>query len=173
MQRAAEGDVEHLMAAADRQHRLVLGDGRAGQGEVERVVLVAHVDQPGMQLVDAVAVRRDVGSAGQAQGVDASHHVVGRRLDVVGVEQRWYGERGAAGPDDRLLVRASEGRRRDAPRVGGVGEPRRQGDQGAHRPQRTVGAPNSDPSGRRHPSVPWPLSDTRHSSDTKTRERRH
>ena len=36
VQRAAEGDVEHLVTAADRQHRLVLGDCRRGRGRGRR-----------------------------------------------------------------------------------------------------------------------------------------
>ncbi len=57
VQRAAEGDVEDLMSAADRQHRFVLGDGGARQGEVDGVVLVAHLDQARMELVHAVPER--------------------------------------------------------------------------------------------------------------------
>ena len=138
MQRAAEGDVEHLMTAADRQHRFVLGDRGAGQGEVDGVVLVAHLDQARMELVDAVTVRRDVGASRQAQRIDSTDDVGGRLLDIVGVEQRRHGERGAARADDRLLIRPPERCCRDAPGVGGVGEARRHGDQRTHRHQRTA-----------------------------------
>ena len=118
MQRTAEGDVEHLVTAADRQHRLVLGDSRPRQCEVDGVVLVADLDQAGMELVDAIPVRRDIGASWQAQPVDARHHVGGSNVDIVGVEERRHGDRGAAGADDRLLVRPAQRRRRDAPRVG-------------------------------------------------------
>ncbi len=138
MQRPAEGDVEHLMAATDRQHRLVLGDGSPRQGEVDRVMLVAHLDQPGMELVDAVPVRRDVRSSWKAQPVDTRHHVAGCNVDFVRVEQWGYGDRCAAGANDRLLVGPTQRRRRDPPRIGTVREPRRQGDEGAHRHQRTA-----------------------------------
>ena len=52
-----EGDVEHLMTAAHRQHRLVLGDRSPCQRQVESVVLVADLEQPRMEVVDAIAMR--------------------------------------------------------------------------------------------------------------------
>ena len=143
VQRAPEGDVEHLVTAADRQHRLVLGDRGAGEGEVDGVVFVAHLDQARMELVHAVLERRHVGTARQAQPIDAGHDVGGRLSHDIWVEQRRHGDRGTSGADDRLLVRPPECGRRDAPGVGGVGEPRRQGDHGAHRHQRTAGRPGN------------------------------
>ena len=138
VQRTAEGDVEDLVTAADRQYRLVLGDGRPRQCEVDSVVLVAHLDEAGMKLVDAVPMGRDIRASWEAQPVDPRHHVAGGNVDIVRLVERWHGDRGAPGADDRLLVRAPQRRRRDAPGVGTVGEPRRQGDEGAHPHQRTV-----------------------------------
>ena len=97
-----------------------------------------------MEVVDAIAMRRDVGAARQAQGVDSTDDVGGGVLDIVGVEQRGHGERNTARPNDRFLIRPAEGRCRDAPGVGGVGEARGHGDQRTHRHQRTGASATSE-----------------------------
>ena len=70
-QRAAERDVEHLVAAADGEQREAELDRRPGHGQVERIVVGIDLADPGVDLRRAVAVRVDVGSAGQADPVEA------------------------------------------------------------------------------------------------------
>ena len=98
----------------------------------------AHLDQPRMVPIGSVPFGRDVGSARQAQPVDPGHHLCGHVIDLVVVDERWHRYRDAAGPNDGLLVRPSERRRRHAPRVGGVRETRRHDDQWTHQYQRTA-----------------------------------
>ena len=115
-ERAAEGHVEHLVAAADGEQRQAELDGRAGDGEVERVVVG----------VDAVTARVDVArrrsGAGRRRDRPGRHtpskrasvarQVVERRVD------RREHDRLAAGPHDGVQVGAPDGRHRHPPRVG-------------------------------------------------------
>ena len=78
VQRAAAGDVEHLGAAADRQHRERRAPRRAGERELEAVELGLRGAELGV-LVGPVGGRVQVGAAREAetvetveQGVDAA-----------------------------------------------------------------------------------------------------
>ena len=76
-QRAAEGDVEHLHAAAQRQHRQVELDGREGHGDLELVVDLGDAVQRVVVRLLAVAPRVDVAAAGQQHAVEVAQHAAG------------------------------------------------------------------------------------------------
>jgi hypothetical protein len=65
---AADGYVQELLAAADAQHRQVVLDAPAGQGQLERIALLVDLEVAGKRLF-AIPGRRYVLSARQQQSV--------------------------------------------------------------------------------------------------------
>ena len=91
---AAERDVEHLVAPADRQEREARLDGGARHRQVERVVIGIDAVHPRIDDGRAVTMRVDIGPARQAHPVEP-----GERLAQVieGVGKRRQHHRLAAG----------------------------------------------------------------------------
>lgn len=97
---AAERDVEHLVAPADRQEREARLDGGARHRQVERVVIGIDAVHPRIDDGRAVTMRVDIGPARQAHPVEP-----GERLAQVieGVGKRRQHHRLAAGSHDGVL----------------------------------------------------------------------
>ena len=75
-QRAAQRDVQHLHAAADREGRRAVAHRGACEGDVERVDVVLHAVGVGVRGL-AVAHRVDVGTADQHEPVEPEDDLVG------------------------------------------------------------------------------------------------
>ena len=105
-ERTASRDVEHLDAAADREHGHVRFERARDQLQL---VLVASGFGGGERLVRMLAVyrRQHVAAAGEQKPVEIPHHV--SRRDPGRVEN----DRLASGTPDRLLVIVSLAGRRD------------------------------------------------------------
>ncbi len=118
-QRAAEGDIEHLHAAADPEHRHVALDRTAAQRDLELVAFGRRAVGLGIGR-GAVGGGIDVGAPDQDQGVDVVQELVGR------VDEQRIGrdhQRQAAGPLDRADIAGRQQRRRLSPdAIAGVGD---------------------------------------------------
>ena len=111
---AAERDVQHLRAAADREHRQVARERRGQQRELGAVALGHDPVRLGMRLL-AVQLRVEVGAAGEDQPVER----VQRLLDAV-VGGR-HEQRACARALDRAHVVVRHERRRQLPDAEGRG----------------------------------------------------
>ena len=68
---AAQGDVDDLEAAADRQHGEAHVECLTGDFEVEGVLEVVDVVDAGVNTLRAVVVRGEVAAAGEQDAVEA------------------------------------------------------------------------------------------------------
>ena len=71
---AAERDVQHLRAAADREHRQVAVERRLHQRQLEVVPLADHARRLGMRVL-AVQLRIEIRAAGEDQPVERVEHL--------------------------------------------------------------------------------------------------
>ena len=100
MQGSAEGDVDHLRAAADAEHRYPAVQGSSQQSELPLVAFVGGLLGRRVRLL-AVGGRVDVLAAGEDQTVEPTDHLLGDRT-VDGLWRQQHGD--AAGPGDALEV---------------------------------------------------------------------
>ena len=106
---AAECHVQHLGAAADREHRQVARERGLHQRELEVVALADDPDRLGVR-VGAVQLWIEVGSAGEDQPVDCVERLVDRRAGR-------HEQRDAAGVGDGLHIRRRYEGSVDVPRA--------------------------------------------------------
>ena len=132
-ERAAEGDVEHLVAAADRQHRAPERRWRHGRtpGRTRRARRRRHrrARRPRWRRSGAGRRPGPPGRHSPSKRASTSGEVVDRR------RQRRQDDGLAAGADDGVEVRASDGDRRHPPGLRLLGLARGDGDQRPHRPK--------------------------------------